>query len=398
HVLQYEYCIINSYIYEDQSYHLWRNVGNVISSTMALGYHEDLSTKYETPSFLIKLRKAAFARIYSLDKNSSLFLGRPLRLSKRFCHFQLPDSRLPLDCQSPLPDELGLYQWDPDSAMNYRAETRWSALCAFVKEDAIELLFDVNRSDCRQTVEALQKIADTQWNSLPAHFRVQDGIRNHSDSPFQRDFIASIRLNYLHVSFLLRRLGWDRLSEPNAPLIEVAIEMLKLVVELVMLREELSNSGTKLSWKIAHYGLPAAGIILLAMLNPHSTPPCLRTTRSSVLQDLTVLTLEIEKGTVAKAGDANYALLTKATQTIHRFLDFTLSDKRAVQLTTVPQLPEGLQNAGTWEQQLGQDFLESELSFWDNMADHPSLFSHYLLTEGEGLDGPSLPVTVAGGS
>ncbi|KAJ4182492.1 hypothetical protein NW759_017120 [Fusarium solani] len=174
--------------------------------------------------------------------------------------------------------------------------------------------------------------------------------------------------------------------------------MLKLVVELVMLREELSNSGTKLSWKIAHYGLPAAGIILLAMLNPNSTPPCLRTTRSSVLQDLTVLTMEIEKGTVAKAGDANYALLTKATQTIHRFLDFTLSDKRAVQLTTVPQLPEGLQNAGTWEQQLGQDFLESEWSFWDNMADHPSLFSHYLLTEDEGLDGPSLPVTVAGGS
>lgn len=62
--------------------------------------------------------------------------------------------------------------------------------------------------------------------------------------------MASIRLNHLHVSFLLRRLGWDRLSEPNAPLIEVAIEMLKLVVELVMLREELSNSGINLSWKV----------------------------------------------------------------------------------------------------------------------------------------------------
>ncbi|KAI8712229.1 hypothetical protein NCS52_01320600 [Fusarium sp. LHS14.1] len=395
HVLQYEYCIINSYVYGDQSYHMWRNVGNVISSTMALGYHEDLSTKYKIPTFLLELRKAAFARVHSLDKNSSLFLGRPLRLSKRFCHFQLPDSRLPLDCQSPLLDELGLYQWDPESVMNYRAETRWSALCAFIKEDAIELLFDSNRSDCRQTVEALQKMADTQWNSLPAHFRLQDGIRNHSNSPFQRDFMASIRLNHLHVSFLLRRLGWDRLSEPNAPLIEVTTEMLKLVVELVMLREELSNSGTNLSWKIAHYGLPGAGIILLAMLNPHSTPSCLRTTRSSVLQDLTVLTMEIEKGTVAKAGDANYALLTKATQTIHLFLAFTLSDKTATQLSIVPQLSEEVQNAGSWEQQLGQDFLESELSFWDSMADHPSLFSHGLLTEDEGLDGSSISVIVA---
>lgn len=132
---------------------MWRRVGDVISSIMALGYHEDLSKKADTPMFLIELQKAAFARIYSLDKNSSLFLCCPLRLSRRFCHFQLPDSRLPLDCQFPMSNDLELYQWDPNSSMNYRADSRWSALCAFVKEDAIELLFDNNRSDCRQTIE-----------------------------------------------------------------------------------------------------------------------------------------------------------------------------------------------------------------------------------------------------
>lgn len=131
---------------------MWRRVGDVISSIMALGYHEDLSKKADTPVFLTELRKTAFARIYSLDKNSSLFLGRPPRLSKRFCHFQLPDSRLPFDCQSPLPDDLGLYQWDPNSTMNYRAETRRSAICALVKEDATELLFDTQRSGCRETI------------------------------------------------------------------------------------------------------------------------------------------------------------------------------------------------------------------------------------------------------
>ncbi|RKK09990.1 hypothetical protein BFJ66_g10993 [Fusarium oxysporum f. sp. cepae] len=178
---------------------------------MALGYHEDLSKKADTPMFLIELQKAAFARIYSLDKNSSLFLGCPLRLSRRFCHFQLPDSRLPLDCQFPMSNDLELYQWDPNSSMNYRADSRWSALCAFVKEDAIELLFDNNRSDCRQTIDALQNLADKHWNALPIHFRVRDSIRNHSESPFERDFVASIRLNHLHLIFLLRRLAWDRL-------------------------------------------------------------------------------------------------------------------------------------------------------------------------------------------
>ncbi|EXM14809.1 hypothetical protein V3481_018353 [Fusarium oxysporum f. sp. vasinfectum] len=386
HVLQYEHCIIHSYIYGDQSYHMWRRVGDVISSIMALGYHEDLSKKADTPMFLIELQKAAFARIYSLDKNSSLFLGRPLRLSKRFCHFQLPDSRLLLDCQSPMSNDLELYQWDPNSNMNYRADSRWSALCAFVKEDAIELLFDNNRSDCRQTIDALQNLADKHWNALPMHFRVRDSIRNHSESPFERDFVASIRLNHLHLIFLLRRLAWDRLSETSGPLIEVAMETLKLVVELIVLREELSNSGSKLSWKISHYGLPAAGIILLVMLNSHATPPNLRASRSRVLQDLAVLTTEIKRGTIAKAGDPNHGLLTKAAQTIHRFLNQTLSDESSCQLYAAPLVPERPHDEVMWEQQFGQEIRESEFSFWEGIADHPFLDGQYLLTEGDGVD------------
>lgn len=127
------------------------------------------------------------------------------------------------------------------------------------------------------------------------------------------------------------------------------------------------------------------------MLNPHINPTCLRISRSSVLQDLAVLTTEIEKGTIAKAGEANYALLTKAAQTIHRFLDLTLSDEMSSQPSMAPQLPPRLEDEVTWEQQLGQDFLESELSFWQGIADHPSLFSQCPLADGEELDGHHPP-------
>lgn len=124
-----------------------------MASVFALGYHEDLDAKSDTPQFLIQLRKTAFARIYSADKNGSLFLGRPPRLSKRFACFQLPDSRLPLDCSAVTLEPIGTREWDPGSVMNYRAETRWSALCAFVKEEVMELLFDSCRTDCRQKIE-----------------------------------------------------------------------------------------------------------------------------------------------------------------------------------------------------------------------------------------------------
>ncbi|KAL2689144.1 hypothetical protein Neosp_003196 [[Neocosmospora] mangrovei] len=224
-------------------------------------------------------------------------------------------------------------------------------------------------------------MADSQWNALPPHFRLCTSLKQHSDVPFERDFVASTRLNYLHTTFLIRRLALDRLSEPAAPLIEVSIEMLKLAVEATVLREELSNSGTRLTWKIAHYGLPAAGIIIMAMLNQSPTPPCLRISRSRVLQDLAVLVAEVERGTVVKTEDPNYAILSKATQIIQRFLDFINSEPST---EAAPQLPEQVQPDAPWGQQLGQD-LESEFSFWQGIADHPSLYSQYLLPPNEAI-------------
>lgn len=123
-------------------------MGDVISSTFALGYHERMDAKPDTPKFLVQLRKTAFARIYSADKNVALFLGRPLRMSKRFCYFHVPDTR-PFTLQGlPLTeDRLGPYEWHPDSAVDYRSETRWSAQCASIKEEIMELLFDRSGAD-----------------------------------------------------------------------------------------------------------------------------------------------------------------------------------------------------------------------------------------------------------
>lgn len=70
-------------------------------------------------------------------------------------------------------------------------------------------------------------------------------------TPFERDFLISLRLNHLHVKFLLRRLLLDKPSEPDGPLIEIAQQMLALVVEAILTRDELANSGTTLAWKVS---------------------------------------------------------------------------------------------------------------------------------------------------
>lgn len=99
-----------------------------------MGYHEDIDAKPNIPFFLSQLRKTAFARIFSADKNVSIFLGRPPRMTKRFSNFQIPSSFPEL--------QSDLYNWDPNQDAGFLAETRWSALCASLKEEILELARD----------------------------------------------------------------------------------------------------------------------------------------------------------------------------------------------------------------------------------------------------------------
>lgn len=115
----------------------WRKLGDAIASAFALGYHETLHGKADVPTFLIDLRRTAFARLYSADKNVAIFLGRPPRMSKKFCHFRLPKSVPDADNIS-REDLSDAESWSPDTNMSYRAETRWSAICARLKEDVLE--------------------------------------------------------------------------------------------------------------------------------------------------------------------------------------------------------------------------------------------------------------------
>lgn len=94
-------------------------------------------------------------------------------------------------------------------------------------------------------------MAEQQWSALPERFRAVDSISDRTITPFERDFLISLQLNHLHVMFLLRRVLLDRLSEPDGPLIEIAQKMLALVVEAILTRDELTNSGTTLSWKVS---------------------------------------------------------------------------------------------------------------------------------------------------
>ncbi|KAK2604206.1 hypothetical protein N8I77_007154 [Diaporthe amygdali] len=241
-VLQYENFIVHSYVDGDQSYTSWRRLGDVIASVYALGYHQKIETNRHTPFFLAELRRAAFATIYSADKNVAIFLGRPPRMSKRFCYFQTPMTE-------PLDQYETAYKWPPGVEISYRAEMRWSALCACLKEEVMELLFKKRSGEILEKASSIRSRATAQWDALPSHFKLSSSLKQTTQSPFSRDFLASVRLNHLHIVFLLNLLSLDRLLEPDDAMVDVSQNMLGLVSEVVLLRDQLANSGTGLVWK-----------------------------------------------------------------------------------------------------------------------------------------------------
>jgi hypothetical protein len=94
----------------------------------------------DCPPFLTELRKAVFARVYSGDKNVAIFLGRPPRMDKRFCHFQVPSSPGAEDIwllSGTAPGGVDIAEWRPDTRASFMAESRWTAMCAYLKEDIL---------------------------------------------------------------------------------------------------------------------------------------------------------------------------------------------------------------------------------------------------------------------
>lgn len=94
--------------------------------------------------------------------------------------------------------------------------------------------------------------AHAQWNAVPRSYRLECALKACDRRPVERDFMVNMKLNYLHVKFLLRlALLRPLTTDPDQQLLSISMEMLSLVVETVMLKDQIINSGTSLVWKVS---------------------------------------------------------------------------------------------------------------------------------------------------
>ncbi|KAF2437233.1 hypothetical protein P171DRAFT_373867 [Karstenula rhodostoma CBS 690.94] len=356
-LLQYENWISHSCLHGDQSYISWRKLGDVISSLYALGYHERVDP---TLPPLESFREVAFARAFSGDTNVSLFLGRPPRIDRKHCPW--------------LPKQ---FQWSADAKVDYAAETQWSAICAVLKGEALDLFRVDDQAEKVRRANLIRDDADLQWSSLPPHFRLETTLKECTRPPIERDFLVSTLLNHLHVHFLLHLQLQVRVNDPGPQLVAIAARMFSLAIESILLKDFLAYSGTTLDWKVAYYGLAAAGIICLSLLKQSPIASDSGTSKAQMIQDLNVLVAVVETGVFIHPIDPNYALLSRATLTIKSLLRrlLTRDNRQPAPVTETDTLVPGPADItpetwNIWDNQHLQDF---EVDFWLNLAEHPFL-------------------------
>lgn len=397
--------ILISLYYGDHSFHTWSRLGDLSSEVFALGMHQEIKPGANLPFFLAELRKRTLANIYIQDKQLATFtgeskdpylpmrphdnLGRPCRVSRKFCILQLPlDLRiqslcLPLEEIQVLVDDLDEHGWNTAGEIRDCLWMRTTGLNSVVRESILELALGSDNEDVSTKIANIRMQAEELWSSLPdfARYDRQTAFGDEFSYGHSRgaELIMGPYLDHLYSLFLLERVATQRLKSTSDRLVKIARDTLKVVLEMVSLRGRAAPLAGDLAWQISAYGLPTAGVLALELLKQtrHPRKSISSIPRSEMIQNLSVFVAQLPQ--VVPPGEGNYVLLSQACKMLQAILDVVLAPPRpnpveentsqpVDQMQTLDQISDDFINDWSWFDQL--DF---NLDFWNNVADHPLL-------------------------
>lgn len=111
-------------------------------------------------------------------------------------------------------------------------------------------------------IRLIEADIQAQWLAVPRSCRLECGLKACDRRPVERDFMVNMKLNYLHVQFLLRlALVRPMSTEPDSELLEISLKMLGLVVETILLKDQIVNSGTSLVWKVGYVCIKTCNVL-----------------------------------------------------------------------------------------------------------------------------------------
>ncbi|CZT10242.1 hypothetical protein WAI453_009350 [Rhynchosporium graminicola] len=322
--------VLQTVLSGDASLVVWRQLGDLVSSSTALGLHRQIDTG-RPPSYISETKKRLFTSIFCFDKGSALLTGRPPALSYRYTRFELPldlseevliqGGEVLQEAVAKL-DENG---WNQEGQIYSTTATRAHGMFSQVLNEVLELSLGDKDICTAENINYLMGRIQTIYSSLPSFyaFKLSDlGSPNCTDRMFWRRLC--LRLIMLEHRLLLERLAHKEGFLSGQSMVDCAREMLELTVLLWVQRDRFTEHHHDYDWMLMCWGVPSSGVLIVELLKqvkaPHSTKLVLP--RSEIVQNLSLLIGFLEW---IKPAAGNYQLCGRMKLIIKKILDQILN-------------------------------------------------------------------------
>ncbi|RDL35717.1 Uncharacterized protein BP5553_06329 [Venustampulla echinocandica] len=348
----------------DTSLVVWRQLGDLVSASTALGLHRQTDAK-QPISFLTELRKRLFVKVFCFDKGAATLTGRPPALSYRYTRFQEP-----LDLSDDVItrggeelaeaiSKLDSNGWNTGGHIYRATVARTDLRLGIVLGEILELVLGHAQDCTEEQIRCLLERLDKNYSDFPSflQFSLSDPrIRTYSDSHFWKTMTT--RLYLLDDRLVLERLAHKRGFADGQSMVDCAREMLEITVMIWVQRDRFASEQHNFDWMLMSWGVPSAGVLCVELLNQlkHPGTPGLRIPRSEVVQNLSLVIGFLEW---VRPPAGNYQICVRMKLIIKRILDRVLDPSPpSSQSTAIPAASQRFTSDSTafTEAAAGQNF------------------------------------------
>jgi len=323
--------------------------GELNSATVAMGLHQGgIRASDKLPFFLAEIRKKFMASTYAMEVGGAAFLGRPPRLSYRYCVLDEPvdltDHQLSLE-GAELAAALGqLDEKGYNTAGRWQRTTWIKAYLGLAprREDIVDLaLGRYARDEVLERSQVIQRKMDEHWETLPEFIRLTRyrpvDFSSMKMKPLEAMYVNIARQASRANELLLQRVLIRKTGASSEKLIRVARDIFQDILAITSRHDIAAMFQMDLTALLVAHGLRSGAIVAVELLKQEQLPvypekPLLP--RSETIQDLAVFAARLGQ---VDPSDGTFLMCDQGRKIIGRILDRILSPKPARQPVAAAQ-------------------------------------------------------------
>ncbi|KAL7624896.1 hypothetical protein AAE478_004110 [Parahypoxylon ruwenzoriense] len=322
--------------------------GEILSTAIAMGLHQGVEPADQLPFFLSEIRKRLFAQTYSGEVGIATFLGRPPRISYRYCNLQ-PPLDLSVSQLVREGDELtlalaGLDDKGFNTAGRIHRVTWMKTWLGFApqREDILDIAVgQYTRDEILHRAEMIQRRSKQHWEGLPPFIKkLRDGpLETEGRRPTEILFMTVMRQAFRANDLLLQHVLIRKAGASSEKLIHVARSIFRDILLMSQRHDLGALFQNDVASLLAVQGLRSAAVIAVELLKQEQLPvypkePLLP--RSQTIQDLAVFAARL--GAIDPT-DGSYAICDQGRKVITLILDKILSPPNPPDRAQVSRVP-----------------------------------------------------------